>query len=123
MKSLVNTKSTLITKKNYDLKTVEKNYFLFPDSPCSVMLIKKKLPVVFVDNDIDTDRTFNSISESILTWENSDEFKLSPAEIQSSLSKLSAFNSKLDTLTKCLCEVVSDQEIAILWFSLSSTYK
>ena len=85
------------------------------------MLIKKKLPVVFVDNDIDTGRTFSAISESILTWENSDEFKLSRAEIQSSLSKLSDFNSKLDTLTKFLCEVVSDQEIAILWFSLSST--
>ena len=95
VKSLVNTKSTLITKKDYDLKTAEKSYFLFPNSPCSVMLMEKELPVVFVDNDIDTGRTFKAISESILTWENSDEFKLFRAEFQSSLSKLSASNSKL----------------------------
>ena len=42
-----------------------------PNSPSSVMFIKKELSVVLVDNDIDTDRTFNVISESILTWENS----------------------------------------------------
>ena len=37
--------------------------------------------------------------------------ELSRAEIQSLLSKLSASNSKVDTLTTCLHEVVSDQEI------------
>ena len=37
--------------------------------------------------------------------------ELSRAEIQSLLSKLSVSNSKVDTLTKCLHEVVSDQEI------------
>ena len=53
------------------MKTLEKSYFFFPNSPSSVMFIEKELPV-FVDNDIDTDRTFNAITESILTWENSD---------------------------------------------------
>ena len=46
------------------------------------MFIEKELPVV-ADNDIDTDITFNAISESILTWENSElknELKLSRAE-------------------------------------------
>ena len=83
VKSLVNTKSTFITKKKSDdLKTFEKSYFLFPNSHSSVMFIKKEL---LVDNHIDTDRTFNTISESILTWENSElknELKLSRAEIQ-----------------------------------------
>ena len=94
VKSLVNTKSTLIAKgKSNDLKTFEKSYFLFPrpNSPSSVMFIKKELPFVLVDNDIDTDRTFNVISESILTWENSElknELKLSRAKIQTLLSKL-----------------------------------
>ena len=37
--------------------------------------------------------------------------KLSRAEIQTLLSKLSVSNSKVDTLTTCLCEVISDQEI------------
>ena len=75
------------------------------------MFIEKELPVV-VDNDIDTDITFNAISESILTWENSElknELKLSRAELRNLLSKLSGSNSKVDILTKCLCEVVSDQ--------------
>ena len=63
---------------------------------------------------MDTDRTFNAISESILTWENSElknELKLSGAEIQTLLWKLSFSNSKVDTLTTCLREVVSNQEI------------
>ena len=75
------------------------------------MFIEKELPVV-ADNDIDTDITFNAISESILTWENSElknELKLSRAELRNLLSKLSGSNSKVDILTKCLCEVVSDQ--------------
>ena len=75
---------------------------------------KKELPLVLVDNDIDTDRTFNAISESILTWEISElenELTFSRAEIQTLLSKLSVSNSKIDTLTTCLCQVVSDQEI------------
>ena len=70
--------------------------------------------VVLVDNDIDTDRTFNAISESILTWEISElenELTFSRAEIQTLLSKLSVSNSKIDTLTTCLRQVVSDQEI------------
>ena len=78
------------------------------------MFIKKELSVVLVDNDIDTDRTFNVISESILTWENSElknELNLSREEIQILLSKLSVSNSEVDTLTTCLREVVSDQEI------------
>ena len=69
------------------MKTLEKSYLLFPNSPSSVMFIEKELPV-FVDNDIDTDRTFNAITESILTWENSDlknKQKLSRAEIQTLL--------------------------------------
>ena len=37
--------------------------------------------------------------------------ELSRAEIQTLLSKLSVSNSKVDTLTICLREVVSDQEI------------
>ena len=77
------------------------------------MFVKYELPVVLVD-DIDTDRTFNAISDDILTWENSDlknKMKLSQAEIPSLLSKLSVSNSKVDTLTTCLREVVSKQEI------------
>ena len=55
VKSLVNTKSTLIKKiKPDDLQTFEKSYFLFPNSPSSVMFIKKELVVVLADNDIDT---------------------------------------------------------------------
>ena len=37
--------------------------------------------------------------------------KYSRAEIQTLLSKLSVSNSKVDTLTTCLREVVSDQKI------------
>ena len=77
------------------------------------MFIEKELPVV-ADNDIDTDITFNAISESILTWENSElknELKLSRAEIKNLLSKLPVSNSKVDILTTCLRGVVSDQEI------------
>ena len=67
VKSLVNTKSTLIAKKKSDdLKTFEKSYFLFPNSPSSVIFIEKELLVV-VDNDIDTVITFNAILQSILT--------------------------------------------------------
>ena len=66
------------------------------------MFINKELSV---DNKIDTDRTFNVISESILTWQNS-EMKFFQAEIPILLSKLSVSNSKVDTLTTCLCEVV-----------------
>ena len=85
-----------------------------PNSPSSVMFIKKELPFVLVDNDIDTDRTFNVISESILTWENSElknELKLFRVEIQTLLSKISVSNLEVHTLTTCLREVVSDQEI------------
>ena len=77
------------------------------------MFIEKELPVV-AGNGIHTDMTFNAISESILTWENSElknELKLSRAEIKNLLSKLSVSNSKVDTLTTCLSGVVSDQEI------------
>ena len=114
VKSLVNTKSTFITKKKSDdLKTFENSYFLFPNSPSSLMFIEEELPVV-AGNGIDTDINFNAISESILTWENSElknELKLSRAEIKTLLSKLSVSNSKADTLTTCLRGVVSDQEI------------
>ena len=99
-------------EKSNDLKTFEKSYFLFPNSPSSLMFIEKELPVV-AGNGIDTDMNFNAISESILTWENSElknELKLSRAEIKNLLSKLSVSNSKVDTLT-CLSGVVSDQEI------------
>ena len=70
--------------------------------------------VVLVDNDIDTDRTFNAISENILIWEISElenELTFSRAEVQTLLSKLCVSNSKVDTLTTCLRELVSDQEI------------
>ena len=86
---------------------------MFPNSPSPVMFIEKELPAV-IDNDIGTDRTFNVISENILTWEKSElknELTLFWAEIQTLLSKLSVSNSKDDTLTTCLREVVSDQEI------------
>ena len=79
-----------------------------PNSPTSVKFIEKELPVV-VDNDIDTDITFNAISESMLTWENSElknELKLSRAEIQTLLSKRSVSNSKVDTLATFLRKVV-----------------
>ena len=71
------------------------------------MIIKKELLVVLVYNDIDFDRTFNAISESIITWESSElknKLKLSRAEIQSLLSKLSVSILKVDTLTTCHCE-------------------
>ena len=86
---------------------------MFPNSPSPVMFIEKELPAV-IDNDIGTDRTFNVISENILTWEKSElknELTLFWAEIQTLLSKLSVSSSKDDTLTTCLREVVSDQEI------------
>ena len=72
------------------------------------MFIKKELPVVLVDNDMDTYRTVNAISESILTWKNSElknELKLSRAGIQTLLSKHSVSNSKVDTLMTCLREI------------------
>ena len=72
------------------------------------MIIKKELLFVLVYNDIDFDRTFNAISESIITWESSEiknKLKLSRAEIQSLLSKLSVSISKVDTLMTCHCEV------------------
>ena len=78
------------------------------------MFIKKELPVVLVDKDMDTNGTFNAISDSILAWKNlelKNEMKLSRVEIQTLLSKLSVSNSEVDTLTTCLREVVSDQEI------------
>ena len=65
------------------------------------MFIKKELLVVLVDNEIDTDRTFNAVLESILTCEMSElknELKLSRAETQILLPKLSVSNSKVDTL-------------------------
>ena len=86
---------------------------MFPNSPSPVMFIEKELPAV-IDNDIGTDRTFNVISENIPTWKNSElknELTLFWAEIRTLLSKLSVSNSKDDTLTTCLREVVSDQEI------------
>ena len=72
------------------------------------MIIKKELLFVLVYNDIDFDKTFNAISESIITWESSEiknKLKLSRAEIQSLLSKLSVSILKVDTLTTCHCEV------------------
>ena len=45
------------------------------------------------------------------TSELKNESKFSREEIQTLLSKLSVSNSKVDTLTICLREVVSDQEI------------
>ena len=65
------------------------------------MFIKKELLVVLVDNEIDTDRTSNAVLESILTCEISElknELKLSRAETQILLPKLSVSNSKVDTL-------------------------
>ena len=57
----------------------------------------------------------NATSDSILSWENAElktELKLSRAEIQILLSKLSASNSKEDTLTDCLREETSEKVIA-----------
>ena len=72
MKTLVNTKSNLILKKSNDLNTFKNSYFLFQNSPSSVIFMNKELSVALADNGIDTDRTFNVILESILTWENSE---------------------------------------------------
>ena len=83
MKTLVNTKSNLILKKSNDLNTFGNNYILFQNSPSSVIFMNKELSVALADNDIDTDRTFNVILESIL--------ELSWVEVQSLLSKLSNF--------------------------------
>ena len=94
MKTLVNTKSNLILKKSNDLNTFENSYFLFQNSPSSVKFMNKELSVALANNNIDTDRTFNVILESILTWENSElqnELELSWVEVQSLLSKLSNF--------------------------------
>ena len=57
----------------------------------------------------------NAISGSLHSWENAElktELKLSRAEIQTLLSKLSLSNSKLDTLTDCLQEDISEKVIA-----------
>ena len=78
------------------------------------MFIKKELLVVLVDND--KNRTSNAISESVLTWKNSElknELKLCQAEIETLLSTLSVSNLKVNTLTTCLREVVSGEEIGI----------
>ena len=93
VKSLINRKSTFITKKDLMIwKHVERVIFCFQILLLQyVIFIRKELPVVLVDNNIDTDRTFNAIWGSILTWENSElknELKLSRAKIQTLLSKL-----------------------------------
>ena len=49
----------------------------------------------------------------MLSWENSElkaELKLSRAKIQTLLSKLSVPNSKVDTLTECLQEEISEKK-------------
>ena len=78
------------------------------------MFIKKELLFVLVDND--KNRTSNAISESVLTWKNSElknELKLCQAEIETLLSKFSVSNLKVETLATCLREVVSGEEIGI----------
>ena len=54
-------------KKFNDLETFENSSFLFRNSNFSVMFINKELPHVLADNDIDTDKSFNAIWESIRT--------------------------------------------------------
>ena len=104
IKTLLSTKSSLTAiKKTDDLKIFENTDFIFPDS------------CVFIANHIEpstisssnNENEFNAISDSILSWENAElktELKLSRAEIQTLLLKLSVSNSKVDTLTNCLQE-------------------
>ena len=112
IKTLLSTKSSLTAiKKTDDLKIFENTDFIFPDS------------CVFIANNIESstisssnnENEFNAISDSILSWENAElktELKLSRAEIQTLLSKLSVSNSKVDTLTDCLQEEISEKVIA-----------
>ena len=112
IKTLLSIKSSLTAKKKTDdLKIFENTDFIFPDS------------CVFIANNIESstisssnnENEFNAISDSILSWENAElktELKLSRAEIQTLLSKLSVSNSKVDTLTNCLQEEISEKVIA-----------
>ena len=112
IKTLLSIKSSLTAKKKTDdLKIFENTDFIFPDS------------CVFIANNIESstisssnnENEFNAISDSILSWENAElktELKLSRAEIQTLLSKLSVSNSKVDTLTDCLQEEISEKVIA-----------
>ena len=112
IKTLLSIKSSLTEKKKTDdLKIFENTDFIFPDS------------CVFIANNIESstisssnnENEFNAISDSILSWENAElktELKLSRAEIQTLLSKLSVSNSKVDTLTDCLQEEISEKVIA-----------
>ena len=104
IKTLLSIKSSLTAKKKIDdLKIFENTDFIFPDS------------CVFIANNIESwtisssnnENEFNTISDSILSWENAElktELKLSLAEIQTLLLKLSISNSKVDTLKNCLQE-------------------
>ena len=113
VKTLLSIKSSLTAKKKTDddLKIFENTDFIFPDS------------CVFIANNIESstisssnnENEFNAISDSILSWENAElktELKLSRAEIQTLLSKLSVSNSKVDALTDCLQEEISEKVIA-----------
>ena len=104
IKTLLSIKSSLTAKKKIDdLKIFENTDFIFPDS------------CVFIANNIESwtisssnnENEFNTISDSILSWENAElktELKLSLTEIQTLLLKLSISNSKVDTLKNCLQE-------------------
>ena len=112
IKTLLSIKSSLTAKKKTDdLKIFENTDFIFPDS------------CVFIANNIESStisssnnkNEFNAISDSILSWENAElktELKLSRAEIQTLLSKVSVSNSKADSLTDYLQEEISEKVIA-----------
>ena len=111
-KSSLTIKSSLTAKKKTDdLKIFENTDFISPNY------------CVFIANNIvsstisssNNENEFNAISDSIFPWENAElktELKLSQAEIQTLLSKLSVSNSKVDTLTDCLQEEISEKVIA-----------
>ena len=83
--------------------------FIFPDY------------CVFIANSIESSTSssannkndFSAICDSMLSWENSElkaELKLSRAKIETLLSKLSVSNSKVDALTECLQEEISEKK-------------
>ena len=112
IKTLLSTKSSLTAiKKTDDLKIFENTDFIFPDS-CVFIANNIKSSTISSSNN---ENEFNAISDSILSWENAElktELKLSRAEIQTLLSKVSVSNSKVDTLTDCLQEEISEKVIA-----------
>ena len=112
VKALLSIKSSLTAKKKTDdLRAFENTDFILPDS---CVFIANNIELSTISNS-NNENEFNAISDSLLSWEDAElktELKLSRAEIQTLLSKLSLSNSKLDTLTDCLQEEISEKVIA-----------